>query len=127
METEEILRIREEGKHRILTYKGPKLESRYRRRPKFEFEVDEDTEKKFLTICGGRLKTIEKERTLYRLGGTIFSVDKVAKTENGQITNLGKFIEVRSTDPEESEETMAALDKLGLQIEDGIRESYFEM
>jgi len=127
-ETGEILRIREEGGKKILTYKGPKLDSPFRERPKFEFEIDPETEEAFLKIYGDRIKTIIKERTLYQLEGVVFSLDKVSKTENGENFDLGDFIEIRTTDKELNEEKIkSVIHKMGLNINEGIKESYFEM
>ncbi len=128
IETNEILRIRQEGDHKILTYKGPMMESEYRKRPKFEFEINEETNKKFLSIYGDQIKEIRKERTLYELEGIIFSVDSVMKIENGEEIDLGKFIEIRSTNKEINDEKIKdVISKLGLSLPDGIKESYFEM
>lgn len=124
----EILRIREEGDRKILTYKGPKIESQFRERPKFEFDIDTDTEEAFLDIYGDMTKTITKERTLYQLDGIVFSIDKVSKNEDGQDINLGSFIEIRSTDKEQNKEKIkSVIQKLGFDINAGIKESYFEM
>lgn len=128
VETGEILRIREEGSRKILTYKGPKIESQFRERPKFEFDIDADTEEAFLDIYGDMKKTITKERTLYQLSGIVFSVDKVSKNENEKDVDLGSFIEIRSTDKEQNPEKIkAVIQSLGLDIKEGIKESYFEM
>lgn len=128
IETDEILRIRDEGDHKILTYKGPRVESEYRKRPKFEFEIDEETEKKFLSIYGGKVKAIRKERVLYQIDGITFSVDSVVKIENGIETDLGKFVEIRSTDKETNDNRIKELvSKLGLSMSEGIKKSYFEM
>ncbi len=128
VQTGEILRIREEGDRRILTYKGPKIESQFRERPKFEFEIDADTEKVFLDIYGDMIKTIRKERVLYQLNGVVFSIDRVSKHEEGQDVYLGSFIEIRSTDKElDPQKITSVIKKLGLNIEEGIKESYFEM
>lgn len=128
VETDELLRIREESNHRILTYKGPRIESPYRERPKFEFEIDGDTEGKFLAIYGDRVKTIKKERTLYQLDGVVFSVDVVSKVEEGNEEPMGTFVEIRSTDRAlDNERIDSALAKLQLQRGEGIRESYFEL
>jgi predicted adenylyl cyclase CyaB len=127
-ETGEILRIRDEGSTKILTYKGPKAESSYRQRPKFEFEINEDIEKRFLAIYGDRIKIIKKERTLYQLDGIIFSVDMVKKLEEKNETDLGTFLEIRSTDTSMDDKKIRGLiQKLGLKFEDGIKESYAEM
>ncbi|MDD3101718.1 MAG: class IV adenylate cyclase [Patescibacteria group bacterium] len=128
IETDEVLRIRDEGEYKILTYKGPRIESDFRERPKFEFEIDAETEKKFLSVYGDKIKTIKKERVLYQLGGVIFSVDSVAKIEDGKKINLGKFVEIRSTDKETNEkEIKETISKLGFSLDDSIKKSYFEM
>lgn len=128
VETGEILRIREESGHRILTYKGPKIEGKFRERPKFEFEIDEETEKKFLSIYGKSVKVIKKERTLYQLDGVVFSLDSVSKVEDGTTTELGKFVEIRSTSKDVNRHKLEeVLSKLGLNIKQGIKISYFEM
>lgn len=128
VETGEILRIREEGDHKILTYKGPKIESKFRERPKFEFEIDAETERKFLSMYGDSVKVIKKERVLYQLDNVVFSVDSVSKIENGATTDLGKFIEIRSTSQGGKKPKLdEVLAKLGLDVNQGIKESYFEM
>jgi predicted adenylyl cyclase CyaB len=128
VETGEILRIREEGDHKILTYKGPKIESKFRERPKFEFEIDTETERKFLSMYGDSVKVIKKERVLYQLDGIVFSVDSVFKIENDVTIDLGNFIEIRSASKGgEKPKLDEALAKLGLDVNQGIKESYFEM
>ena len=65
---------------------------------------------------------------MYQLGGVVFSVDRVSKNENGKEVDLGSFVEIRSTDKEESvEKIKAVIQSLGLNIDEGIKESYFEM
>lgn len=128
VETDEILRIRDEGDHKVLTYKGPRVESEYRKRPKFELEIDGETEKKFLSIYGDKIKVIRKERVLYYVCGVTFSVDSVKKIEDGLETDLGNFIEIRSTDKEENDDRIKELvSKLGLSMSEGVKKSYFEM
>ncbi len=128
VETGEILRIRDEGNRKILTYKGPKIESQFRERPKFEFYIDTGIEESFLNIYGDMSKIITKERTLYQLDGVIFSIDKVSKNEDGKDVDLGSFIEIRSTDKEKNEGKIRLLiKKLGFDVSEGIKESYFEM
>lgn len=127
-ETGEILRIREEEGRRIFTYKGPKRDSEFRERPKFEFEIDEKTTNSFLALYGGKVKVISKERALYQLDGIVFSLDSVSKEENGRQSDLGSFVELRSTDKDAGGEKIRKLIlKLGLNVADGVRESYFEM
>ena len=128
VQTGEILRIREEGKKKTLTYKGPKIESQFREKPKFEFDIDADIEETFLDIYGDMQKIITKERTLYQFGGIVFSIDKVSKNEDGKDVDLGDFIEIRSTDKElDQEKIKSVITQLGLNIKEGIKESYFEM
>ncbi|MBU2564127.1 class IV adenylate cyclase [Patescibacteria group bacterium] len=128
IETEEILRIREEAGHRTLTYKGPKIESKFRKKPKFEFEIDKKTEERFLSIYGDKIKTIKKDRTIYELNRIIFSIDVVSKIEDDKEIELGNFVEIRSTN-EETEESQIEkiISDLGLKTKEGIKESYFEM
>lgn len=128
IETGEILRIREEGGHQILTYKGPKIESEFRERPKFEFEIDKESAQKFIALYGDKIKTISKDRMLYQLDGIAFSIDVVNKEENGKKTELGTFVELRSIDQKNGgKKIKEVVSKLGLKIEDGVKESYFEM
>ena len=129
MKTGEMVRVRAEGNDRILTYKGPKVEGEdFRKRPKFEFEIDKDTEQQFLSIYGDQLKEIQKDRTFYSLDGVIFTIDKVTKIEDGKKVDLGIFLEVRSTDKEANEARIKeVIAKLGLKMSAGIKESYFEM
>ena len=127
-DTKEALRIREEGDARILTYKGPKVKSQFRKRPKFEFEIDTAMTARFLALYGSRTKTIKKKRELYCLKGTIFSLDEVFVQSWDDDIPLGYFVEIRSTsksvDEDEIEELVALL---GLDMKDAIRESYFEI
>jgi adenylate cyclase class IV len=60
-----MLRIRENSDKIILTYKGPKIKSKFRKSLLLEFEIDEETEKAFLDIYGDLMKTIRrKERCI---------------------------------------------------------------
>lgn len=128
VETGEILRIREEGGHRILTYKGPKVASEYRERPKFEFEINDEMEKKFLDIYGDCVKIIYKNRTFYQLDGVVFSMDEVSKVEKGKRVGVGSFIELRSTNKDVNPlKLQTVFSKLGFDPSQGIKDSYFEM
>ena len=129
MKTGEILRIRQESGKRILTYKGPKVESSMRVRPKLEFEIDRDTTRAFLNIYSNKQKTITKIRTTYQSkNGLIFSIDHVEKQEGGQVTILGDFMEIRSIDPNVDQAKIAELVRsLGLNNSAPIQQSYFEM
>lgn len=126
---DEMIRIRQEDGLYILTYKGPKCDTKFCKRPKFEFEIDHEITEALLKIYGQEVKRIWKHRTLYQLDGVIISLDKVVKMETGSPVNFGKFIEIRSTDKEtKSEEKIkTVISRLGLRIEDGIKKSYVEM
>jgi predicted adenylyl cyclase CyaB len=127
IQTEEILRIREEGNKIILTYKGPKIDSNFRKRPVLEFDIDEETEKAFLDIYGNLVKTIRKERRLYKLGDVILSRDRVWKEEDGRNVELGNFIEIKSNKELSQEKVESIIRKLGFDASEAIKESYFEM
>lgn len=131
-DSDEALRIRSEGgRNVILTYKGPRVTSEFsRKRPKFEFEIDVETMKKFLLLYGWRTKVIEKkDRELYCLDGVIFSLDSVYTLVAWRMLYFGRFLEVRSTNASDGGESRIkkVLEKLGLDITQGIKESYFEM
>ncbi len=124
----EVLRIRNEDGHQILTYKGPKVGLEFRERPKFEFEIDRETAQKFIALYGDKVKVISKDRALYQLDGVVFSLDVVNKEEGGVKTDLGNFIEFRSTDQDGGRDKIKELvSKIGLKMEDGVTASYFEM
>jgi adenylate cyclase class IV len=74
------------------------------------------------------VKSIKKERTLYQLDGLVFSIDKVSKLEESVEKSIGTYIEIRSTNKSLDEEKLKTiLQKLGLDINQGIKESYFEL
>jgi uridine kinase len=128
VETGEILRIRYENGRKIFTYKGPRTEADFRIRPKFEFEIDDEIEKKFLSIYGSPVKIIKKKRSSYLLDGVVFSIDNVSKTEDKNETVVGKFIEIESIDDNLNEDKIRDIIlKLGFSIKDGLRKSYSEM
>jgi uridine kinase len=126
-DTNEMVRVREENGHRILTYKGPQKESELRIRPKFEFEITEEIENSFAKIYGKNIKVIKKERTLYQLDGIVLSLDNVQKVENGGETELGSFVEIRFPENLDLNSISETLEKLGLKDQQIIKKSYFEM
>lgn len=130
METGEILRIRRENNDKIIfTYEGPKEKHKFRKRPKFEFEIDEETEKSFLAVCGDMVKAIRKVRDLYQYKNIVFSIDSVVSYENGVMRPLGKFVEIRLIEKElDFSDIKREIEMLGLKIyKYGITRSYFEM
>lgn len=127
-DTGESLRIREEGDKRVLTYKGPKKDSGVRQRPKFEFEIDKDTEDKSLGIYGDKVRVLRKQRTLYVLDGIVFTVDSVKEVSDNTDKYIGTFLEIRLPDNNlDSEKVNKVLEKLGLNKDEAISKSYLEM
>jgi len=122
--TDESIRIRSESGRLILGYKGPKIDSDVRKRPKFEFEIDDETER-YVRSMYDMTKTIAKKRTLYQLDGAVFSVDDTSRLEDGAMKSLGSFVEVRSTGGEEK--IYAVLEKLSLDKMEKITKPYIEM
>jgi predicted adenylyl cyclase CyaB len=127
----EMLRIREEDDgNKILTYKGPvKVGADYREKDKFECEIGRDTAQALERIFGKEIKEIVKIRTLYSLDGITVALDKVAKVENGIITPLSDFVEIRTnrSSKDELQKMKKVIQTLGLDMDSAIKESYFEM
>jgi len=124
----ESLRIREEGDRTIFTYKGPQVESNFRERPKFEFEINADIKDKFLGIYGDSVKVITKNRTMYSMDGVIFSFDVVSKIQDTGEVEIGKFIEIRSHGDDISDKKFETLlEKLKIDLESATKQTYLEM
>jgi len=114
----EMVRVRAEGRKKILTYKGPKKIGT-NNRPFFEFEIDEDTARSFLGIYGNEVKTVVKARTLFFYKNILFSLD--------QVRGLGDFVEVRVTEGMDNDFLTSWLKEIGLDEKDAIITSYQEM
>lgn len=128
-QSDEALRIRRKGESLVLGYKGPRLGSGVRMRPKFEFEIDGSIEQQLLDHYKGKVTDIVKTRSVYYLDGSIVTVDEdVAKTQGQSCTPLGSFVEVRSANKEKGEEEIKIIcQKLGLHYGKKIIASYKEM
>jgi len=125
--TGEILRIRNEGGKKIITYKGPKKKDEVRERPKFEFYIDDQTEKVISQIYPNIVKKIKKERILFKLDNIIFSIDnQVTKIENNKKVELGNFVEVRFDNASQID-LKKFIKKLNLKESQITKEAYFEM
>lgn len=126
--TNEILRIREESTDTSFTYKGPHIKSVYRDRPKFEFSIDNEIKNKFLLFYGEKLKVIKKERILYQFKNFVFSLDKVKKIDKNEEKEIGNFVEFRVTNKNFNKISFNnVISKLGFNLSDGIKKSYFEL
>lgn len=126
-DTDEVLRVREEDGHIVVSYKGPQKGGDFRIRPKIDFEINQKTRDAFIKMYGGASTIIKKDRTLYQLNGITFSVDKVVKNENGVETDLGNFIEIRGSGPSDQTKLEKVATTLGLKISDGDKRPYSEM
>lgn len=126
-ETGEVLRIREENGHNVVSYKGPKQEGDFRIRPKIDFEIDQNTRNTFISMYGGAVTIIKKERTLYQLGGVTFSLDKVAKVGDGIEKDLGDFVEIRGISSSDENKLEQVIKSLGFNLIDGDKRAYSEM
>ncbi|MBI4441527.1 class IV adenylate cyclase [Candidatus Woesearchaeota archaeon] len=111
-------RLRKKSGHEnlILTYKGEKKPSLYKKRP--EFEADVTPEKaRFLVKDAVFLGGYEKRRTVYSLGDDAYvMIDAVV--------GLGDYIEVEAPD---EQVVSSILGKLGLDPAKHISDSYFTL
>jgi uridine kinase len=127
----EMLRIREEDcGNKVLTYKGPiKRGVDYREKDKFECEIGKETAGALEKMFGNEVKEIVKIRTLYSLDGITIAFDKVTKVENGIVTPLPDFIEIRTnkSSRDELQKMKDVIKTLGLDMDSAIKKSYFEM
>lgn len=127
-ETDEALRVRREtddgddGDRRTkVTYKGPLVDPESKTREELETAVgDEDTFAAVLESLGFEAAaTVEKTRERYRCDGYTVTLDSVA--------GLGEFVEVEieadEIDPAR-EGAVELLERLGLDADEAIRESY---
>ena len=125
--TDEALRIRQEEKQSILTYKGPKLEERSKTREELEVEFKEKSKMEEILRKLGfwAVFEVKKTRKLFNLGEIKISIDKVE--------NLGIFIELE-TETDSEDEVKSAVNllinkskMLGIKEESLERTSYLEL
>ena len=123
----ELLRVREENDHIIVSYKGPAKNENFRVRPKVDFEINPETRDAFIKMYGGESIIIRKTRSLYQLNGVTFSLDKVIKVSHGIQGELGDFIEIRGVDAAKTDELEKVIELLGLKMADADKRAYSEM
>ncbi len=134
-DTDEALRIRREvagddgeaTEERIrLTYKGPKVDDDTQTREEFEVGVgDAEAVAGILDGLGYRaVATVEKERTTYELDGYEVTLDSVAGL--GTFLEVEREVEAAGVDGAR-EGARDLLERLGVDPERGIRESYLEL
>jgi adenylate cyclase class 2 len=109
-----LLRLREENGKGILTIKGPRMESRFKRRLEVNRVVGEPrAARKLLRACGlverfGK----EKLRATFRLSGALICWDR--------LPFIGEYIEIEGS----AEKITACARELGLDMKQGISDSY---
>ena len=125
-QTDEALRLRNEGGQIFVTYKGKKLDPLSKTRKEVDVEVADFDKMKELILCLGYRKTLEvrKMRDIYHLEGALACLDTV--------DGLGEFVELETMAVDESDiparrdMLVSTLRRLGVKG-DLIRESYLEM
>lgn len=125
-DSDEALRLRQQGSCTYLTYKGRKLDAKSKTRKEVEVQVCDRLKMEDILLSLGFRKTlvIVKERDIFHLTGAEICVDRVE--------GLGEFVELESmaTDMSEiekkREELISLMRRLGVAGE-LIRESYLEM
>jgi adenylate cyclase class 2 len=126
-ETDEALRVRREDGEGYVTYKGPKRGDATKTRREYETSVgDAETAAAVLESLGfERFGTVEKNRRVYSVDGTTVTLDSVE--------GLGEFVEVELERKERDDEDEArtkvfeTLERLGLDPDDSVTESYLEL
>ena len=123
----ESVRIRKQGNKTTFAYKGPPTDSKVRIRPKFEFEIDGETENALLEKYGHRMKKIVKTRDFYQLGEVTICSDAVG-TESRDQSAIENFAEIRVANKEDGEEIIRRVcEELGLNYEEKIDTSYLDL
>jgi predicted adenylyl cyclase CyaB len=96
--TDRCLRLRRQqvggGEEFLLTYKGAKEKSNFKKRQEIEIEIEDvgSTEKLLLALGYEKVSVIEKKRRLWRLGGCEVALDSLPL--------LGDFVEIERPDDE---------------------------
>ncbi len=111
-----ILRLRRWGKKALLTFKGPRLKSKYKKRLEIETSVDFKPARLLLKQLGfSILARYRKKREAYKWGRVIVTLDYLA--------GIGGFAEIEGK-PRSIE---AAARKLGLSEKDREERSYLQI
>lgn len=119
MESDELLRIREEDSRLTLTYKGPRRGSF--QRPRIDFPIN----MKFaeVLIYLGYSNAITTEKTRYKF--TIAAEPELDIVVD-DVKNLGLFIEVRVGSPSGEKKAESFMKSLGLSVRTEYNRGYFE-
>jgi adenylate cyclase class 2 len=92
----------------LLTYKGAKEKSNFKKRQEIEIEIkDADSTEKLLSALGyEKVSVIEKQRRLWQLGGCEVALDS--------LPFLGDFVEIEGPDDERIATVQRSLGLAGL-------------
>ena len=111
-----LLRLRSVGKKGWLTFKGPCLKSKYKKRFEMEIPADPVATKKILKLSAFNIiARYVKQREEYQLGRSHVCLDFLAKE--------GWFVEIEAA----SREIAPIAKKLGLKTKDREERSYLQM
>ena len=111
-----ILRLRRWGAKALLTFKGPRLKSKYKKRIEIETPVDFKSSQSLLSELGFRvIAEYRKKREAFRLGSAIVTLDC--------LFGVGWFVEIEGQ-PKSIEITAR---KLGLSEKDLEERSYLQI
>jgi adenylate cyclase class 2 len=119
--TDEALRLRLDGDRQLMTYKGPKLDTRSKTREEIEQPIDFERMALTLRRLGFRdFLRVEKVRTDYSWEGIVISLDRV--------DGLGDFVELEVEDDDRERGLERILDlKTRLDVQGNETRSYLEL
>jgi adenylate cyclase class 2 len=126
-QTDEALRVRRQNGEAYVTYKGPKLDEETKTREEHETFVGDAEEVRavFESLGFEEFGTVKKQRTVYELDGKTVTLDDVK--------GLGEFVEVEIEIADDADtenpraEILETLERLGLDPDDSVRESYLKL
>jgi predicted adenylyl cyclase CyaB len=119
MESDELLRIREESSKLTLTYKGPRKGSF--QRPRIDFPINMKFAEVLIYLGYSNVITTEKTRYKFKI-----ETDCELDIAVDDVKNLGVFIEVRVGSENGEKKAGQFLKSLGLEIKPETNKGYFE-
>ena len=125
--TDEALRIRQEEKKLILTYKGPKIEGKSKTREELEVHLDDQAKmQEILQNLGFKaFFPIKKTRKLFSLNRIKISIDKIE--ELGTFIELETKVKTKEEVPEAVKILLEKIKLLGISENRLERRSYLEL
>lgn len=119
MESDELLRIREENSELTLTYKGPRKGSF--QRPRIDFAINMKFAEVLIYLGYSNVITTEKTRYKFKI-----EADCELDIAVDDVKNLGVFIEVRVGSKAGEKKAGQFLKSLGLELKPETNKGYFE-